>query len=247
MIPVLYLDDDLVAVDKPSGLPVVPAAGSSPQDCVRARLETQTGQRLWVVHRLDRDTSGVLVFARTADAHRRLCALFEGRAARKVYAAVTAGVPEPMVGRIDVPLHPARRGRMRPSAVGEAGLASATAYRVVRSWRQGGDVAALLCLRPETGRHHQIRVHLRSKGTPILFDEIYGRSTLAGGWQRGPCRALALHAERLELPTGGNGSPLRVDAPLRAELAALIGWFDTEWSAGEARATPEARPTSSLP
>lgn len=247
MIPVLYFDDDLVAVDKPSGLPVVPAAGSSPGDCVRARLEAQVGQDLWVVHRLDRDTSGVLVFARTPDAHRRLCGLFESRTVRKAYAAFTAGIPEPEAGRIDLALHAARRGRMRPCAPGEAGLASATAYLVVRAWRHGDATAALVRLHPETGRHHQIRVHLRSTGTPVLFDGIYGRATLAGDWRRGPCRALALHAERLELPTGDNGPPLRIEAPLRTELAALAGWFDAEWSVRAARAAPEARLTSSLP
>lgn len=247
MIPVLYRDDDLVAVDKPSGLPVVPAAGLPPDDCVRARLEAQIGHGLWVVHRLDRDTSGVLVFARTPDAHRRLCGFFESRAVQKGCAAFTAGIPQPEAGRIDLPLRAARRGRMRPCIPGEAGLTTATAYQVIRVWQRGDEAAALVRLQPETGRHHQIRVHLRSKGTPILFDGIYGRASLAGDWRRGPCRALALHAEWLRLPAGDNGPPLRIEAPLRTELAALAGWFDAEWNERAARAAPEARLTSSLP
>lgn len=244
MIPVLYQDDGLVAVDKPSGLPVVPAGGEPSAHCVRRRLEEQLGQALWVVHRLDRGTSGVLVFARTADAHRRLNGAFERREVLKVYAAVTAGVPAPESGRIAVPLHAARRGRMRPCRPGEAGLEAATDYGVARVWSRGPDVAALVRVRPLTGRHHQVRVHLRSLGTPILFDDVYGRGALAGEWTRGPCRHLALHAERLELPVGGGGSPLRIDAPLRAELAALTQWFDSEWAVRPTRAADDGQATS---
>lgn len=244
MIPVLYQDDDVIAVDKPAGLPVVPAGGEPPAHCVRRLLEAQLGQALWVVHRLDRQTSGVLVFARTADAHRRLNGLFERRAVQKIYTAFTAGVPDPEAGLIDVPLHVARRGRMRPCLPGEPGVAAATDYRVTGAWRRGEHTAARVQVRPCTGRHHQIRVHLRSRGTPILFDDVYGRVTLSGEWNRSPCRHQALHAERLDLPIGGGGDPLRIESPPRAELAALVGWFETEWEVCPTHAAAEGQPTS---
>jgi len=112
-LTVLFADNDLVVVDKPSGLPTVPAPDAPPGGCVRSVLERQLGSPVWVVHRLDRDTSGVLLFARTADAHRGLCQAFEERRIRKAYAAFTLGVPAGRDGRITTPLHPARRGMER--------------------------------------------------------------------------------------------------------------------------------------
>jgi tRNA pseudouridine32 synthase/23S rRNA pseudouridine746 synthase len=229
-IQVLYTDDEVVVVAKPAGLPVIPAAGEDPAGCVRHVLEAQLGEPLWVVHRLDREASGVLLLARHAAAHRRLSMAFEHRLVSKTYAALTAGIITPCEGVIDVPLHAARRGRARPALPGEAGQASTTEYRVLRTWRRGSAEAALVEARPRTGRHHQIRVHLRSAGTPILFDDIYGRATVTGEWSAGPCRRLALHATRLEWPAAADGVSLGVDAPLAADLAALGAWFDaTSW------------------
>jgi RluA family pseudouridine synthase len=226
----LHSDDDVVVVDKPAGLPVIPAAGEDPQRCVRRLLEAQLGQPLWVVHRLDRAASGVLLFARHAEAHRRLSLAFEHRRVSKTYLAVTAGVISPPEGVIDVPLHPARRGRTRPALPGEPGQPSTTAYRVVRAWGQGPAGAALVEAKPRTGRHHQIRVHLRSQGTPLLFDDVYGRGTMGGKWIEGPCRRLALHAARLEWPAAADGESCCADAALAADLAALVAWCDaTSW------------------
>jgi 23S rRNA-/tRNA-specific pseudouridylate synthase len=225
-------DDGVVAVCKPAGLPVVPAAGGDPADCVRGRLERDLGVRLWVVHRLDRDTSGVLLFARTADVHRSLCLAFEERRVRKTYVAFTLGVPAPGDGRIDTPLHPARRGKVRPARPGEGGTwDAATAYAVRRRWSRSGDAVAMVEARPETGRHHQIRAHLRSIGTPILFDRLYG-GTPNGDWAgRAPISRLALHASRLVVAEAGAPAPRwAFEAPLAADLAALTRWLDTEWT-----------------
>jgi RluA family pseudouridine synthase len=235
-LAILHDDDRIVAINKPPGVPVVPAGGEPPDACVRRMLEAQVRQALWVVHRLDRDTSGVLVFARSADAHRRLNAWFEQRLVSKRYVALTAGIPVPDRGAIEVPLHAARRGRTRPAAPGEHGQHAATDYAVVRAWTRGGLAAALVEAHPRTGRHHQIRVHLRSAGTPILFDEIYGRSTLAGEWAEGPCRRLALHAVRLDLPADAGRPPLCIEAPIWDDVAAQIGWFDARWATGPTRA-----------
>lgn len=229
-IALLHSDDDVVVVDKPTGLPVIPASGEDPQRSVRHLLEVQLGQRLWVVHRLDRAASGVLLFARHAEAHRRLSVAFEHRLVSKTYLAITAGAISPPEGIIDVPLHAARRGRTRPALPGEPGQQSTTAYRLVRAWGQGRTGAALVEAKPKTGRHHQIRVHLRSQGTPILFDNVYGRGTREGRWNEGPCRRLALHATRLEWPAAADGVSCGADAPLAADLAALVAWCDaTSW------------------
>jgi tRNA pseudouridine32 synthase/23S rRNA pseudouridine746 synthase len=183
--------------------------------------------RLWVVHRIDRDASGVVLFARNAQAHRALSLSFERREAHKTYLAFVSGVLTPARGRIEVPLHPARKGKTRPARPGERGQQSAaTDYATKRIWRFGGETVSLVEAHPVTGRHHQIRVHLRSIEAPILFDRLYGRGfapeTLGGA----PCSRLALHAHRIELPAPQGGGTLTVEAPLAPDLAALRSWLD---------------------
>ena len=234
-LPVIYNDDGLVVVNKPPALPVVPAAGTSPAESVRGQTERQLGVRLWVVHRLDRDASGVLLFARTADIHREMCLAFEERRVRKTYVAFTAGVPAPREGRIDVALHEARRGKARPARPAEPGARdAATRYIVRKRWSQDRDRVAMVEAHPETGRHHQIRVHFRSIGAPILFDHVYGRQTEIESLETAPAQRLALHATRLAVPdpTLPEGERL-FEAPLPADLIALLHWLDGEW-------TPEA-------
>src|SRR6476661_2315887 len=198
-LSLLYCDDAMVAVDKPAGLPVIPAPVPGYTTCLRDRLASQIGTRAWVVHRLDRDTSGVTVFARSAEAHRALSLAFERRQVQKAYRALVAGLPQPLRGDTTQPLHEARRGKMRPAAPGEAGAIEArTEYAVEQAWRRGDRVVSLVEARPHTGRHHQIRVHLRALGTPILGDPVYGRAVsladAADGDERPPLTRLALHA-----------------------------------------------------
>lgn len=232
LIPVLHDDDGVVAVAKPAGLPVVPAAGGSRSDCVRGQLEHELGVRLWVVHRLDRDTSGVLLFARTPEVHRALCLAFEERRVRKSYVAFTHGVPAPREGRIATPLHPARRGKVRPARPAEDGAWQAvTGYRVRRQWTRGADGVALVEVHPETGRHHQIRAHLRSVETPILGDGLYGRAGDRGALGGAPLSRLALHASRLVVPAAIAGAPAGAfEAPLPADLTSLLHWLDAGWT-----------------
>jgi RluA family pseudouridine synthase len=231
-IPVLFSDADILVVDKPAGLPTVPAPGATPGDCVRARVERQVGAPVWVVHRLDRDTSGVLLFARTAECHREMCLAFEARRVRKTYVAFTLGVPSPREGRISTPLHPARKGKVRPAVPGETGAWDAvTRYIVRKRWERDGAEAAMVETHPETGRRHQIRAHLRSIGAPILFDRLYGRATEHGMPDGSPLARLALHASRLVVPdTSGTGSGREFEAPFAADLAALLHWLDGNWS-----------------
>ena len=231
-IPVIFDEGGMLVVSKPPGLPVVPGAGEQPGDCLRGRLERQLGARLWVVHRLDRETSGVLLFARTPEIHRALCLAFEERRVRKTYVAFTLGVPSPRDARIVTPLHQARRGKVRPALPGEDGSwDAATRYIVRKSWERLGTSVALVETHPETGRHHQIRAHLRSIGTPVLFDRLYGPRS-AGGWAAGsPVSRLALHASRLVVPDGAQADLTRTfDAPLAADLAALLHWLDGDWT-----------------
>lgn len=228
----IYTDHNIVAVSKPAGLPVIPAPPpASPGDNLRTRLERELGCALWVVHRLDRDASGVVVFARSADAHRALCLAFEHREVEKAYAALTAGAPNPPDGTIEIPLHAARRGKSRPALPGEAGAREAvTVYTSERIWQRADDRVALVRARPRTGRHHQLRVHFRAIGTPLVHDRLYGRR-MATALADLPCQRLALHATRLVVPEAVFGTRLEFDAPLAPDLAAAITWFDGEWQA----------------
>lgn len=219
----LHEDDDVVAVQKPSGEPVIPARDGSAQDCVQRRLERQLGRRLWVVHRIDKDASGVVVFALNADAHRALSLAFEHRRVSKAYTAFVAGSIEPPRGRLDVPLHPARKGKTRPARPGEPGAqAATTAYATQKRWT----LVSLLEVHPLTGRHHQIRVHLRAAGVPILFDPLYGRGLMPEALAGAPCARLALHARRIDLPAPRGEGRVVVEAPLAPDLAALVEWLD---------------------
>ncbi|HEY7726608.1 MAG TPA: RluA family pseudouridine synthase [Anaeromyxobacteraceae bacterium] len=219
---VLHLDAHLAAVAKPPGRLVIPGRGP-PEPSLRQDVEARLGP-VWVVHRLDRGTSGLLLFARSAEVHRALNLAFDRREVEKVYLAVVRGPIEAEL-RVEVPLAPARRGRMRPGRRGETGARpAATAFRVVERLARP-EAAALVEARPETGRTHQIRVHLAWAGAPLCFDPDYG--------PRQPIRDAAgavvldrtpLHAWRLALRHPATGAPLRLEAPLPADLERLLAW-----------------------
>ena len=224
---VLYADADLVAVAKPASEPVIAARGEPPEACVQRRLERQLARRVYVVHRIDRDASGVVVFATDAAAHRAASMAFERKQVDKLYLAFVAGALEPASGRLDTPLHAARRGKTRPARPGEAGSqASVTDYATDRRWVLGERAVSLVEARPHSGRHHQIRVHLRAAGAPILFDPLYGRGLMPEALADAPCARLALHARRIELPTTSGSGRLVVEAPLPPDLEALLAWLD---------------------
>ena len=134
-----------------------------------------------------------------------------------------AGAIEPPEGRLEVPLHPARKGKTRPAVPGEPGAqAATTVYVTLKRWR----IASLLEARPHTGRHHQIRVHLRAAGVPILFDPLYGRGLMPDTLAGAPCSRLALHALRIDLPSPRGEGRVVIEAPLSPDLAALVQWLD---------------------
>jgi RluA family pseudouridine synthase len=219
--PLLFEDAELIAVAKPAGVPVIPARGEPPEACLQHQVGAARGERLWVVHRIDRDTSGVVVFARTAEAHRMLNTAFETRQVKKEYLAWAAGALEG-VTRIDVALHEARKGKTRPAEPGEPGAKHAvTELAVETRWRKDDAVISRVRCRPITGRHHQLRVHLRWAGAPILHDPLYGKDTLRGPLAAAPCPRLALHAAELTVPGGRH-----FVAPLPDDLVALERWLD---------------------
>ena len=207
----LYADRDLVAVDKPPFVAAQPTLthdrGTLP-DLVQALL----GAPVTLVHRLDRETTGVTVFARTAAAAAALAEAFREGGPEKTYLALCGRAPAPPEGRIDAPLgkDPTRPGLRR---VDPAGDPAATRYRTLRA----SDRAALVEARPETGRTHQIRVHLASVGAPILGDPRYGGARRVG--ELAIPRVL-LHARRLELDHPATGARLVLEAPVPEDLAA---------------------------
>lgn len=217
---ILYRDDQVLVLDKPPGLPVQGGSKVARSlDGLLAALADEDHGKPRLVHRLDRDTSGVLVLGRTASAAAALAAAFKGRGAKKLYWAVVIGAPTPRRGVVDAALAKrAGKGGERVTVVAddEAGgdaRAARTRYAVVNhaATEDGGGALAWVAFLPLTGRTHQIRVHAAALGTPILGDGKYGRRAAAGS-------GLHLHARRLIIahPTGGT---LDVTAPLPPHMA----------------------------
>jgi len=201
---VLHADADLLAVEKPAGLLSVPGKGAALADCLIARLEDEFPGVL-LVHRLDRDTSGVMVFARNAHSQRHLGLQFEKRQTSKSYVARVAGAVAGAHGRVDLPLCVDWENRPRQHVNHEKGRAAQTDWAVEA---RSGDETRMR-LRPVTGRSHQLRVHMLSLGHPILGDTLYAEGA-ARDWPR-----MMLHAEVLELrhPTGGRAMRFAAPSP----------------------------------
>ena len=201
-LEVLFSDEVMAAVAKPPGRIVVPGRGT-PERTVREEAEAQLGP-LWVVHRLDRGTSGVLLFARSADAHRTLCGAFEHHRVAKRYLALVRGVLS---------------GDRRIDAAVE-GRASTTFLRLFAAFPPG---ASLIEAFPASGRTHQIRVHLAQAGHPLLVDPDYGE---APPWRSpGGCAILErtpLHAASLEMLHPVSGEPVRIDAQIPPDMRGAI-------------------------
>ena len=219
---VVHEDDDLLIVDKPAGLVVHPAAGHASGTLVNALL-ARGGEfggiagvrRPGIVHRLDRDTSGLLMVARHDAAQASLMAQLKARRVKKTYQALVQGSVAAAVGRIEAPIgrDPKHRTRM---AVVPDGRPSVTGYRVRERFARW----TLLELDLVTGRTHQIRVHLDAIGHPVAGDPVYGTGTS----RRGPdgLDRLFLHAWRLELASPRDGHLIRAEAPLPPELEAVL-------------------------
>ena len=223
-VAVVYEDDDLLIVDKPAGLVVHPSPGHADGTLVNALLGrggelAPAGiagvQRPGIVHRLDRDTSGLLMVARNDAAQASLQAQLKARRVKKTYLALVAGTVAAAAGRIEAAIgrDPSRRTRM---AITTDGRPSTTGYRV----RERFAGWTLLELDLVTGRTHQIRVHLEAIGHPVAGDPVYGTGTS----RRGPdgLRRLFLHAWRLELTSPSSGRLIRAESPLPPELETVL-------------------------
>ncbi len=207
-LPVLFADGDLCAIDKPAGLLSVATDGGGAATALallRAQLGSTRGE-LWPLHRLDRETSGVLLFARTRDARERVQAAW--REVRKVYAAVVEGRPEPPDGAVDVPLWEDGGLRVRAGAHRDARPARTHYRTVARSVQR-----TLLEVTLDTGRKHQIRVHLASLGHPVVGDARYGT----------PGPRLCLHACRLAFAHPRDGRPVVLESALPPEVRRELG------------------------
>ena len=222
-LDVVFEDDDVLVVDKPAGLVVHPSPGHWSGTLVNALLARDTAyggiagvERPGIVHRLDRDTSGLLMVAKTDVAQASLMAQLKARRVKKTYLALVQGAVQAGAGRIEAPIGRDPKNRMRMAVVAD-GRPSVTGYRV----RERFPDWTYLELDLVTGRTHQIRVHLAALGHSIAGDTVYGTGTA----RRGPdgLERLFLHAWRLVFAAPATGDLVRVEAPLPAELDGVLG------------------------
>ena len=214
---IIYQDEDIIVVDKPAGLTVHPAPGHPSGTLVNALLTlvpelaaSRDNIRPGIVHRLDKDTSGLLVVARNERARTDLTRQLKERQVRKTYLALVQGVPQPAQGTIEAPIgrHPRNRKKM---AVVAGGREAETKYRV----REALDRFALLEVEPVTGRTHQIRVHLAAIGHPVVGDAVYGK--------RSPMvERQFLHAWRLAFDLPSSGRVVEFESPLPPDLRTAL-------------------------
>lgn len=213
-LPLLYSDDDLLIVDKPAGLLSVPTSpGAVREDTVLARVMDYARHRnprrpfAGAVHRLDRDTSGALAVALGPETKSALRALFREHRVQRTYTALVGGRPQKEQGTIDAPIHDAYRGgRRRIAREDEPSREAVTRFKVLERFEGG----ALLEVELETGRQHQIRLHLAHVGLPVLGDPVYGRA--AKGTPDAPRQML--HARTLAFRHPRTGASVRVESPL---------------------------------
>ena len=200
MLEIIHSDAAIVAVNKPAGLLTVPGRGPDKQDCLYLRVLEQFPEAL-MVHRLDMDTSGLVLFARSPEAQRNLSMQFEKREVTKTYIAVVEGIIEEDTGFVDFPLRKDMTQRLPPKHLVDCvrGKKAVTKWKVL----ERGAGTTRVALFPETGRSHQLRVHLQAIGFPIAGDPIYGT----------PAERLMLHAQSLEFFHPIGGEPIRLECP----------------------------------
>ncbi|KAJ57488.1 pseudouridine synthase [Actibacterium mucosum KCTC 23349] len=199
---ILHADHEIAVVDKPAGLLSVPGKGAHLADCLIARVQEAFPQAL-LVHRLDRDTSGVMIFGLTPHAQRHLSMQFEKRQTKKTYVARVHGALTPKTGTVDLPLIVDWPNRPRQMVDHENGKEAITDWRVVR--QRDGETRVRLY--PRTGRSHQLRVHMLALGHPIIGDPLYADASEAP--------RMMLHAEQLRVnhPDGGRGMTFTAKCP----------------------------------
>jgi 23S rRNA pseudouridine1911/1915/1917 synthase len=233
-LTVLYEDAYLIVIDKPPGIAMHPAPGSETGTVVNALLHhcgaSLSGiggvARPGIVHRIDKETSGVVVAAKTDAAHQRLSSLFAIHNIERIYVAFTRGAPWPHKGTIEGAIARSSHDRKKMALVKSGGRHAITHYKVVKTFGPPDKpLAARLECRLETGRTHQIRVHLASRGTPCLGDPVYGSggpsATVRAAMEAVGLTRQALHAAVLGFVHPVTGETLRFESPLPADMARL--------------------------
>jgi tRNA pseudouridine32 synthase/23S rRNA pseudouridine746 synthase len=228
----LYCDEALLVVNKPAGLPVLPDGYDPQAPHLKGLLEPLFG-RLWIVHRLDKDTSGVLALARSAEAHRTLNDQFAAHTVIKRYHALVTGTPDWEQLTVRMPLRPDGDRQHRTVVDHRKGKPAITHFHVLQRFR----IYALLEARPETGRTHQIRAHLSALGLPLVADKLYGNgqplllSNIMPEYRPGSqserplLERQGLHAFRLELEHPLNGEDRLFEAPYPRDLASALRYL----------------------
>jgi len=200
MLDIVFQDESFIAVSKPTGLLTVPGRGPDKQDCLYTRLLKLFPDAL-MVHRLDMDTSGLVLFARSLDVQRNLSLQFEKREVEKSYIAVVEGVIGQDEGMVDYPMRKDMEQRLPPRHI----IDCVRGKKAVTEWKvlERGNGTTRLALFPKTGRSHQLRVHMQSMGHPIVGDPIYGH----------PAERLMLHAQTLEFRHPFTGETIHLECP----------------------------------
>ncbi len=236
-LDVLFEDDDLIIVNKPSGMLVIPDRFNQDLPSLNRLLEANLKHQIWVVHRLDRETSGVVCFAKNEATHKHLSLLFQEHDVVKLYAGLVIGNVVPEQGRIEAPIaeHPTIKGKMVTTRRGKASI---TDYRITDQW----PLYALAQFQIHTGRTHQIRVHMQSIGHPIVCDPLYGdgkpfllsnikkkyKLSEKEETERPLLNRLALHAYRLSF-VKQDGTTVTAEATLPKDMLACVRQLD-KWT-----------------
>jgi pseudouridine synthase, RluA family len=235
-LDILFENERVIVVNKAQGMVTHPGAGNKRGTLANAALAIvardraatlESATRGGIVHRLDKDTSGVIVVAKDLEAQVFLASQFKERQTRKEYVAILRGIPEPASGRIADRLGRDRRDRKRFASLPEGGKVAVTDYRVLALWKSGGERYSLVSLRPKTGRTHQLRVHMAGLGAPILGDPLYGKKD-----GRFPAATLMLHAQRLRITLPGEAEQRLFTAPLPERFRILIRELDRAFGRG---------------
>ncbi|MDR2802722.1 MAG: RluA family pseudouridine synthase [Treponema sp.] len=243
---IIYEDSDIIAVNKSSGLAVCADRWNYSKRRLDMLLAEVSGRRLFTVHRIDAATSGIVVFAKNSASHRRLSIAFESRLVHKTYTAAVRGVPQWTETDCSAPLVVNGDKRHRTIIDRFRGKKSLTHFRML-SHASG---VSIIEAEPESGRTHQIRVHIASLGHPIICDSLYGResplllSSIKKNWRGDPreerplIARLALHAAKLKLPARG-GKEILLEAPYPKDMTALIKQIDKRASVATPRVQSE--------
>ncbi len=225
---ILYEDEFLLLVDKPAGIPVIPGRTEEMNRSLKYNLKEKYGD-IYVVHRIDEETSGLVIFAKDADTHRKINTMFQNRKISKKYLAITRGIPHQERASIKLPLK--KLNNQNKSVTHKDGKEAHTEYEVVEQFKN----ASLIEVEIHTGRHHQIRVHLKTIGNPLLVDKVYGQNGFflseikhkkykiaKDKIERPLLNRLSLHAFRLSFEHPMTSQKVEIEAPLPKDLRATL-------------------------